>query len=281
MGHGLAKPQEPLAVLTLVMASPGLYTDFLGFLERFAAQTLNWNAATFGGMLKAYGCPLFVVGHASICLKKPALELPDVCYMSACSVLSMAFMGAYHKKPQPEAVLVSALLFFGAYLPLRWRLLAAKASPLIPTLGVGAAVTLTCVGLTQLAVKYGVISKTPERPITLAQAGTLAGTLLGVANCIKLLQMLQQKAPRDHILFGQVLKVIASVTCFTGNTLGLGWQEKAIPGKSINRLQTTIAVLYALKHTQSNSLAKTPTAVIRGRATLGHIHDGAGFTFRT
>lgn len=265
-------------MLTLAMTAPALYTDFLRILERIAADAFNYNAATFGNMLKALGCPLFVAGHAAICLKKPALEVPDICYMSACSALSLAFKGAYCKKPLPEAVFVSALLFFGAYVPLRWRLLAAKASPLIPTLGVGAAVTLTLVGITQLAIKYGCIEKAPDGPTTMAQAGTFAGTLLGVANCIKLLQLIQQGASRDNVYAGQVLKVVASMTCFTGNTLGLGWQEKAIPSNSIWRLQAAVVVAQILKNKGSKGFSELPSAT-RGKATLARVHNGAGFSF--
>lgn len=272
MGHGLSKSQERLAVLPLVVVTPGLYTSFLGLLERFAEQTLNCNATTFGNLLKAYGCPLFVAGHASICLKKPALDLPDICYMSACSVLSAAFVGTCRKKPIPEAVLSAALLLFGAYMPLRWRLLAAKQSPLIPTLGAWAAVTLTWVGLIQLSVKYGLIEKPPKGPLTMAQTGTLAGTLLGIANCIKLLQMIQQKAPKDNVLVGQVLKVIASVTCFTGNTLVLGWQQKDTTGKSIWHLQTVMAVAHVLKLTRFKKSSM---------ATLARVQSGAGISFHT
>jgi hypothetical protein len=256
MGHGLSKTHERLVIVPLVLAAPGTYTAFLGSLEYFAAQTLAWDATTFGNMLKAYGCPIFVAGHAAICLRKPALELPDVCYMSACSALSVAFAGAYCKKPVPEAVLSSALLFFGAYLPLRWRLLAAKTSPLVPTLGVCAAAALVWVGICQLSVKYGLMEKPPKKPMTMVQTGTLAGTLLGIANCIKLQQLVQQKAPKDNVLLGQVLKVIASFLCFTGNTLLLGWQRKAIPGFSIWHLQTAIGVARLLKLTRNESVKK-------------------------
>jgi len=234
-------------VATLSLAAPLLYVDFLKLLVRLGANALNYDAATFGNLLKTIGCPIFVLGHASMCLKKPALELPDVCYMTACSVLSSAFAGAYMKTPLPESVFVSGVLFFGAYLPLRWRLLASKASPLIPTIAVGAAPILTLVGLTQMAIKYGLIKKVPEGPVSMPQMATLAGTLLGIANCIKLLQMIQQKAPRDNVFRGQVLKVVASITCFSGNTLGLGWHKSEAPSGSIMRIAAALVVRDSLQ----------------------------------
>lgn len=251
MGHGLSKPEEPWAVTTLSMAMPVVYVDFLKFLETFAKNTLDYDAATFGNLLKSIGCPIFVVGHVTICAKKPALELPDNCYIAACTILSSAFWGAYMKKPLPEAVLVSGLLFFGAYLPVRWQLMAKNASPLIPTIAVLAAPILTLVGLTQIAIKNKIIDKAPDGPISMAQCATLAGTFLGIANCIKLLQLIQQKAPRDNVFQGQVLKVIASITCFTGNTLGLGWQKKDAPSKTLWRFAAACVVAESMSKKMS------------------------------
>lgn len=255
MGHGLSAPQEPLAVTTLAMATPVIYIDFLRFLIRFAANSLDYNAATFGNMLKTIGCPIFVLGHASICAKKPALQLPDICYMTACSVLTTAFAGAYRKRPIPEAVFISGLLFFGAYMPLRWQLLDSKKSALVPSIAVQAAPILSLVGLTQMALQYRLIKKVPKGPMSMPQAATLAGTFLGIANTLKLLQMMDQKAPQDNVFIGQVLKVVASITCFTGNVMGLGWQEKRAPSEWLWRATAALIVMSFFSRKQQNAIA--------------------------
>ena len=43
---------------------------------------------------------------------------------------------------------------FGCFLPMRWRLLAAKQPTLVPTFGHGAGVTMALIGITQLSIKY-------------------------------------------------------------------------------------------------------------------------------
>eukprot|EP00746_Dinoflagellata_sp_MGD_P086735 gnl/MRDRNA2_/MRDRNA2_34356_c0_seq1.p1 gnl/MRDRNA2_/MRDRNA2_34356_c0~~gnl/MRDRNA2_/MRDRNA2_34356_c0_seq1.p1 ORF type:complete len:322 (+),score=57.51 gnl/MRDRNA2_/MRDRNA2_34356_c0_seq1:74-1039(+) len=255
MGHGLSAPQEPWAVTTLAMATPVIYIDFLQSLVRFAAKSLDYDAATFGNMLKTIGCPFFVLGHASICAKKPALELPDICYMTACSVLTTAFAGAYRKRPIPEAVFISGLLFFGAYLPLRWQLLDSKKSALVPTIAVQAAPILSLVGLTQIALQYRLIKKVPKGPMSMPQAATLAGTFLGIANTIKLLQMIDQKAPQDNVFIGQVLKVVASVTCFTGNVMGLGWQDKRAPSEWLWRATAALILVRFVSRKKKDVIA--------------------------
>merc|ERR1719195_1660157 len=242
MGLGLSKPKEPWAVTAFALASPVVYIDFLQLLVRFAAETLHYDAATFGNLLKAIGAPFFVFGQATLCLKKPAHEFPDKCYIGACALLSAAFSGAFMKKPIPEAIFTAGLLLFGAYLPLRWQALAKNAPTLLPNIATGAAPILTLVGLTQMAIKYGYIEKAPAGPITMAQAATCAGTIWCVVNCIRLLQLIQGKAPRDHVFKGQVMKVIASLLCFTGNTLNLGWHKKTARSESLLRIAAALVV---------------------------------------
>lgn len=226
MGHGLSMPERPLSALALAVASPAVATSFMQLIERLAMENVSpMFAKSLGALMKVCGCPFFVAGHYSICLKKPKLEYPDVCYMSGCSILTCAFLGAYRGKPLPEGVLACAPLLFGAYLPLVYRLRKAGASPLVPGLGACGAACILYQGLVLMGLKHRVITSFPPR-LPPAELGTIGGAFLGVANCLKLAQMIQQRVPRDNQLLGQFFKVLASFVCFFGNCLILGWHKR-------------------------------------------------------
>lgn len=247
MGHGLSRPELPLAWCALAVSLPAVSTDLLRCLERFAAQQLSYDAATFGSMLKAYGLPLFALGHYMQCMKKPQLELPDWSYLIADVFHTSHAVSVYRKKPLPEALLLAGLLWSGAFLPMRWRLLAAKQPALVPTFGNGAGVTMALLGITQLAVKYGLIKSAPNGPITMQQAGTFSGLLFFICTYVKLFQLMQQGNTQDGVFYGQCWKTLATTMCSIGNFLGHGLQNVRVPGSPALDLVFVTALASALR----------------------------------
>lgn len=233
MGHGLSMPEHPMPVAMLALTMPALATEFMRFLERIGLDFFSHDAAMFGNMLKCYGLPLFFAGHYLQCINKPKLELFDWSYLVADVFHVWSAIGAYRKKPIPGAFLLAGLLWSGAFLPMRWRLLAAKQPPLVPTLGNGAGVTMALMGTIQLIVKYGLIKQALNGPMTMQQAGTLSGAQFFICTYVRLFQMIQQGKVQDNMFIGQCLKSLATTMCSIGNVMGHGWHRVELSRRGV------------------------------------------------
>merc|ERR1712113_96455 len=119
----------------------------------------GYDATKFGHLFKVVGLPLFDVGHLMQCSQKPKLELIDWSYLTADVFHVWSALGAFRKKPSPEALLLAGLLWSGFFLPMRWRMQAAKGPTLVPTFGHGAGLTMAILGITQIAIKNKLIEK--------------------------------------------------------------------------------------------------------------------------
>jgi hypothetical protein len=228
MGLGLQKPQSPAAALVLAISAPSLYTSFLRWLERQVPDP------SLGAGLKAYGVPLFIVGHALQCVKRQTVDITDISYIVACTWLDAAFWGTYLSKPFPEGVLLAGSTLYGFGLPSLQRCLKAGLSPSLPILASLAATTLVWLGMSLVGLKRGLIKQAPPG-LTPPQYAQLASSLFGFANFVKYFQLVQANGDKDLIYKGQALKCVASSLLFTGNALGLKWQEThMVAGKVFN-----------------------------------------------
>lgn len=228
MGTGLAKPQKPLPALVLACSCPALFPLLLRSIEQQAKNVSPDFGASIGAFLKAYGSPCFVAGHFLMCMRKPSMDVPDWCYILATISLSLAGQGAYRGKPFRTGVLLNGVFLFVFGMLLRSRAKAAGASTLIPILAAAAGVSNTTLGITLQGLKLGTIEATPF-PVTLPQHAQVTSSLFGTANIIRFLQLLQQGSPMNAMLFGQFLKVVASVANLMGNGLACGWQDIKVP----------------------------------------------------
>lgn len=228
MGLGLSKPQRPVPAYVLAISAPSLY---LRLLKVITSQVKN--PAFVGAGLKAYGVPLFTMGHLLQAFKKKdGPDFPDWSYIIGCIWLNLGFIGAYKGKPFPEGILASGLTLFGFGLPLCQRALKAGVSTTLPVFATLAAVVLTWLGGLLLGLQNGIIKKAPPG-LTPAQYGQLASALFAAANYTKLLQLIQAGGPADTVWTGQVMKVTASSLLLTGNGLGLGWQGAQLPAEQV------------------------------------------------
>lgn len=254
MGHGLSMPESPMPVLALGATMPVLSIELLSLFERIGEQQFSYDATKFGVLLKVVGLPLFDVGHLMQCSQKPNLELPDWSYLIADIFHTWQAVGAFRKKPVPEALLLAGLFWSGAFLPMRWRLLAANQPPLVPTLGHGAGVVMAILGITQLAIKFGLIKKAPNGPTTMQQAGTFSGALFFVCTYVKLFQLIQARKTGDNVFYGQCVKCLATTMCSIGNLMGHGVQKTKVSGAPLWNLMATMAIASLLRSKNANKM---------------------------
>lgn len=240
MGLGLSKPQQPIAVGSIALSFPSLYTRFLRALEQIAEDN-GMTAAAFGNMLKAYGTPLFVVGHSLIMKKSGTATAMDASYILACIFLGTAFWYGHKGKSWPEMVPASGmgLIVFGTMA--RTKMLAANVPATPANIAIAAGSTLVYLGAQMLLLRAKAMEK-PLPGLTLPQLGQLASLLFGTANFAKFFSMIQAGAPMDSAFVGQFCKITASTCLASGNALILGWQKTVVPGESVANLATVMAV---------------------------------------
>jgi len=226
---GLSKPSQPLPWIALAAASPSLYTRFLRQLEVLAIQdpTLK-SAAGCGNMLKAFGCPLFVVGHMILTQQQPSYTNADWGYLSACVALGLAFAGTYRGKPFPEMVPVSGLGLIVFGMLGRKACQDAGVPATLANVALAAGATLVYLGAQALLLRAGVM-KQPLPGLSLAQLGQVASCLFGFANFVKFFQFAQAGNTPFYKLFGQFLKITASTCLASGNALILDWHKVEVP----------------------------------------------------
>lgn len=247
MGHGLSMPEHPLPILALGASLPVLSIELLRFFEKVGVETFGYDAVKFGNLFKVVGLPLFDVGHALQCTMKPKVELIDWSYLIADVFHVLSAIGAFRKKPLPEATLLAGLLWSGFFLPMRWRSQAAKLPTLVPTFGHGAGITMAILGTTQILIKSGVIKKAPNGPTTMQQAGTFSGALFFICTYIRLFQLMQAGKTGDNVFYGQLVKCLATTMCSIGNVLGHGLQRTEVSGAKAWNLMAAIAVASMLR----------------------------------
>jgi len=208
---------------------------------------------SLGAGLKAYGVPLFIIGHSLQVSKRPK-GFPEACdktdwgYIVGCAFLGAAFVGTYKGRPFPAGILLSGLSLLGFGLPLRQRCLTAGLSATLPSIASAAAATLVYLGCILLGLKHGLLKQAP-RGMTPAQFGQLASTFFAVANLTKFLQMVQKDDEHDRVYWGQASKLLASSMLFSGNGLGLGWQQTQIPGETLWNAVAGVSVAMLLTST--------------------------------
>lgn len=227
MGSNSSKPR-PLPVLALAAALPPTYIQFLRTFEELVSTQISPKlTAILGTGLKAYGCPLYVVGHLLQCQSKGSILFPDYCFITAASSLSAAFMGTHKGYPMPLAVVLCGLSLLPIYIPAYLNGKKAGVSVAAPLLGITAAILLSWVGSIQKLLSKKIIKECPG--FSVGQYAQMASCCFGAANLIRILQLFAQKEPMNAMLKGQILKCLASCMLISGNAFQLGWQKSTLP----------------------------------------------------
>lgn len=242
MGVDFSKPDVPVAILILVASSPALFTQSLKYVEHRAAGISPAFAKTLPAVLKAYGPMFFVAGHLLACKNKQRKDVPDWCYIFATINLSLAGLAAHAGAKFPVGVLLNGAFLFVFGVINYGRAKASRASSLLAELAIGAGVSNSSLGSMLLAIDGGAMAAA-QLPLAVPAHAQVTSTLFGLANVVRLIQLVQAGGPADHVLVGQFLKVVASTALFAGNGLLLGWGQVRIPGQ---RAWNAIAALALL-----------------------------------
>jgi len=237
--HCFALRHAAVPVLGFAAAFPSVYTRLLEAAAEFAREQKLGSTgpsgapAALGNTLKAYGCPLFIIGHLLITKNNASLDSMDWSYIAACVALGKAFWDVHKgdKKIVPEMVLLSGLflVLFGTLGRLKCQ--AAGVSPTLANVAAAAGGTLVYMAVQMLMMRHGVLSQ-PLPGLSLAQLGQVASCLFGFANFTKYFQLLQAGTPWNEVRVGQFLKITASTCLATGNALILDWQKVKVPGSN-------------------------------------------------